>query len=70
MLQHLENKTGGANGMQRIDTNDIRLLNVVKINGNPYKITYISCIGDVVLSFKAVNLNNKSDCIKMVKATN
>lgn len=56
--------------MQRIDTNDIRLLNVVKINGNPYKITYISCIGDVVLSFKAVNLNNKSDCIKMVKATN
>ncbi len=53
-----------------LNTDDIKLLNIIKINGKPYKITYMSCIGDVVLSFKAVNIHDKKDCLKLKKATN
>lgn len=53
-----------------LNTDDIKLLNIIKINGRLYKITYMSCIGDVVLSFKAVNIHDKKDCLKLKKATN
>lgn len=53
-----------------LNNDDIKLLNIIKINGKPYKIIYISCIGNVVLSFKAVNIHDKKDCLKLKKATN
>lgn len=54
--------------MYKLNTDNIKLCNIIYINGIPYRVTSTTRVGNVVLSFKAVSLDKKS-LIKMKKAT-
>lgn len=60
MLQHLENKKGGALKMRKpFNFDDLKLLSVIKINGNPCQVVKMARRGGKVLWVVAKNNNNQ-----------
>ena len=61
MLQHLENKIGGALKMPNkvFNFDDLKLLSVIKVNGNPCQVVKMARRGGKVLWVVAKSNNNK-----------
>lgn len=61
MLQHLENKKGGAKQMhkQPFNFDSLRLLSIIKVNGNPCQVVKMARCGGRVLWVIAKNNNNQ-----------
>lgn len=61
MLQHLENKTGGALKMPNkvFNFDSLKLLSVIKVNGNPCQVVKMARRGGRVLWVVAKNNNNQ-----------
>lgn len=60
MLQHLENKIGGALKMRKpFNFDSLRLLSIIKVNGNPCQVVKMARRGGKVLWVIAKNNNNQ-----------
>lgn len=61
MLQHLENKIGGAKQMhkQPFNFDSLKLLSIIKVNGNPCQVVKMARRGGKVLWVIAKNNNNQ-----------
>lgn len=61
MLQHLENKKGGAKQMhkQPFNFDDLKLLSVINVNGNPCQVVKMARCGGKVLWVVAKSNNNQ-----------
>lgn len=61
MLQHLENKTGGALKMPNkvFNFDNLKLLSVIKVNGNPCQVVKMARRGGKVLWVVTKSNNNK-----------
>ena len=61
MLQHLENKKGGAKQMhkQPFNFDSLKLLSIIKVNGNPCQVVKMARCGGKVLWVIAKNNNNQ-----------